>query len=71
MNIDNVARQFQSADDAWQCELERQFGKLAGDRRYDDRFNGALPNARGDLCALYQKRMEAFRAWRASVARAI
>lgn len=27
----------QSADDAWQLELERVYGKRAGDARYDSR----------------------------------
>jgi hypothetical protein len=30
-------RQAQAADDAWQAEIVRLFGKQAGNARYDDR----------------------------------
>jgi hypothetical protein len=51
---------FQAADDAWQAELSRVWGKNAGDIRY-------TPYARGDagteLRRLYEARMTASNAW--------
>jgi hypothetical protein len=54
------------ADDAWTAELVRHYGKQAGTKRYYHAFNGARPDAPGNLHSLYMAHREADAAWTAS-----
>lgn len=53
----DAMKAFQLADDAWQMELERVYGKRAGDARYNSKLNGAT----AELEALRGLRDEAMR----------
>lgn len=55
----DAMRAFQLADDAWQMELERVYGKRAGDARYNSKLNGAT----AELEALRALRNEAMKAY--------
>jgi hypothetical protein len=61
---DRVAAQiaFAEADDAWQAELEKTFGKGAGDARYDERGRGQKGTP---LRAAYDAREAARTPWEA------
>lgn len=49
-----------AADDAWQAELERQFGRQSCNARYDDRGRGAEGS---NMRELYEARNEAWHVW--------
>jgi hypothetical protein len=54
---------FQDADDAWSLELQRIFGKNAGDARYQERGKGAEGS---ELRRLHDERMIAQTLWHIS-----
>jgi hypothetical protein len=54
---------FQAADDAWSDQLQREFGKNAGDARYTERGKG---DEGSTLSRLHNAREEARVAWYAS-----
>jgi hypothetical protein len=54
---------FQDADDAWSAELQRVFGKRAGDARYRPEGKGAEGS---ELRRLHNARMAARHAWHQS-----
>lgn len=51
-----------AADIRWQAELERTYGRDAGDARYDSRLNRATPQ----LAKLHDEFRAACEAWRPS-----
>lgn len=59
-NRDELYAAWVAADDAWQAELERQYGKDAGDARADSARNAATPA----LAALKQAFLDAGDAYR-------
>jgi len=58
-----TAAAFQAADDAWQVELERLFGRNAGDLRYTSHGRGEKGS---DLRSLFDARSAAHNAWLAA-----
>jgi len=59
----DALKEFRNADKRWGVELERQFGKNAGDARYDLRGIGETMSYLNDL---YNERQAAFQAYEAT-----
>lgn len=58
---------FNTADGAWQLELEKEYGKRAGDARYNQRLNAATPplarlkQLRSTMMAEYETALREYR----------
>jgi len=59
----DALKEFRDADKRWRVELERQFGKNAGDARYDLRGIGEPMSYLNDL---YNERQSAWQAYEAT-----
>jgi hypothetical protein len=59
-NLKDATTAYSEADDAWQAELEKTFGKDAGTQRYYDAGKGTPGTA---LRAAYERYAAAMAAW--------